>query len=233
MYKVKAYRVKKDSADIFPLSAKRSWMDKTWQAHAYHCFPVSLTNQLGWGVSFPEDISFIWNGVSSESAENVKILKGGKYATSSRGNATISFHTGIIFRTDENVSLLHTPVPNQPIDGVSPFSAIISSSFFHSEFPCVWQITRPNVEITIKANTPIISIIPIDLSLVQYSEMIFEDESLLKKPDSDMSDYFKVASEINRSGSWSDFYRNATDHYGKIIGKHQLKKIKMSVMDRK
>ena len=74
------------SANIQPLSVKREWMDETDEAHAYKCFPVSLTNQLGWGISFPEDISFIWDGISDSQPIHVKVLSGEKYVHTNRSN---------------------------------------------------------------------------------------------------------------------------------------------------
>ena len=146
-------------------------MEKTDNKHAYNCFPVSLTNRLGWGLSFPEDISFIWDGISDTSPEHVKIFKGEKYAAPQRANATVSFNTGLRFLTDQNITLLTMPVPNQFIDGVVPFSTLISTSFFSGDLPVAWRITRPNVEITIPANTPIASVIPINLEELNNSEI--------------------------------------------------------------
>ena len=104
MNEIIAYRVGENSAIIKPLSVNRDWMDETYKAHAYKCFPVSLTNQLGWGLSFPEDITFIWDGISDHSADHVKILEGNKYCSPARGNATISFETGILLKTKEDTT---------------------------------------------------------------------------------------------------------------------------------
>lgn len=229
MYKIKAYK-KEGFANLSPLSIKREWMDNTWDAHAYHCFPIGLGNQMGWGISFPEDISFIWDGISDTSSEHVKVLKGEKYVYTGRSNATISFNTGIIFKTEDNISLFQMPVPNYPTDGVYPFSTVMSTSFYGDELPCAWMITRPNVEITIKANTPVIAVLPIDLSILQNSsiEILSENE----KPESkiNMSAYSQKMYELNHTGKWSDFYRNGTDHEGNKIGEHQVKTIKLKVV---
>jgi hypothetical protein len=230
MVQIKAYKLDKNLADIKQLSVKREWMDATDEAHAYKCFPVSLTNQLGWGISFPEDIVFIWDGISDSTPDHIKIISGDKYAFAGRGNATVSFNTGIVFKTDENASLLTMPVPNYLRDGVQPFTTIISSSFFQQPFPCALRVTRPNVEITIKANTPIFSIIPINLEEIQNSEIIFEDPELLPELNFNPSEYHTEAKRVNMLGKWSNFYRDATDHLGNLIGKHQVKSIKLKVI---
>jgi hypothetical protein len=233
MIKIRAYRKQKDSANISQLSVKRDWMDETWESHAYKCFPVSLTNQLGWGISFPEDITFIWDGISDSSSDHVKILSGLKYAHSGRGNATVSFNTGISFKTDENISLLTMPVPNYLRDGIQPFTTLMSTSFFNGELPCALRVTRPNVEITIKANTPIFSILPINLEEIQDSEIIFEDSNLLPELSFDPKAYGEEVYKINMSGKWTNFYRDAVDHLGNILGKHQIKSVRLKVHEDK
>jgi hypothetical protein len=224
---IKVYKTREGFGVLSPLSVKREWMDDTYQAHAYKCFPVSLSNQLGWGISFPEDITFIWDGISDAASTHVKILSGGKYAYAERGNATISFNTGLMFVTEENQTLLSMPVPNQFFDGVCPFTTLVSTSFFRGDLPVAWRITKPNVEITIKANTPIISIIPIDLQDLQNSEMIKSDINKIQPSEFLGNDYAKRVAEINASGEWTNFYRDATNEKGEKIGEHQIKAIRL------
>jgi hypothetical protein len=233
MVKLKAYKTKDLSATILPLSVKRDWMDETWEAHAYKCFPVSLTNQMGWAMSFPEDITFIWDGISDSTPDHVKILAGEKYAYAERSNATVSFNTGITFKTDENHSLLTMPVPNNFVDGYEPFTTIMSSSFYNGDLSCAIRVTRPNVEITIKANTPIFSILPINLEALQDSEIEFLDSSQMPERTFDASEYNKAGAESNGVGKWTNFYRNATDHLGRSLGKHQVKAIRLKVIEGK
>jgi hypothetical protein len=229
MHLIKAYKTKEACADVFPLSVKREWMDQTHAAHAYHCFPVSLTNQLGWGMSFPEDITFIWDGVSDSDPSHVKILSGEKYVSPSRANATVSFNTGVMFQTEDNITLLASPVPNYLRDGVVSLSTLITTSFYDGDFPVAWRITRPNVEITIKANTPFISILPIDLDSLNNSQIIFKDFKDANPSKVDMSNYSTLATEINMQGKWTDWYRNAVNHLNEKRGKHQVKKINLEV----
>lgn len=230
MHKIKAF--KQDGlGQISQLSVKRDWMDNTWEAHAYKCFPVSLTNQLGWGISFPEDITFIWDGINDASPEHIQVLAGEKYVSTGRANATLSFNTGISFETEDNISLLQMPVPNYPRDGVTPFSTLMSTSFYTGDLPCAWIITKPNVEITIKANTPVIAIIPIDLSDLQNSEIEFLPLSKKPQPKVNMDDYSETVYQINRTGKWTNFYRDAVDHKGNKLGSHQVKTIKLNTID--
>jgi hypothetical protein len=229
MYEIKAYKISLDSANISQLPVKRDWMDETFDAHAYKCFPVTLTNSLGWGISFPEDISFVWDGMSDSSPGHVQILQGKKYCYAERGNATISFRTGLILKTNKDVTLLQMPAPNLFLEGVQSFTTLISTSFFNSEFPCALKITKPDSVITIKANQPIASIIPISLNTINDSEIKFESIAKMDKPKFNNNEYSKAVQEITSSGSWTNFYRNATDHKGNKIGDHELKSLKLRV----
>ena len=233
MYTIDVYELREGYGKLDPLSIKREWMDETWDAHAYKCFPVTLTNGLGWGISFPEDITFIWDGISDTSPDHVRVLSGNEYVSTGRSNATISFNTGLMFRTDQNTSMLQMPVPNQFIDGIQPFTTLISTSFYKGELPCAWRITRPNVEITIKAGTPVISILPISLGNINNSEMVVKSIKDLPTDHFNDFDYSSIVYELNKQGKWSNFYRDSVDPDGKSIGSHEVKSIRLKVVENK
>jgi hypothetical protein len=231
MLNFEVYKIGYNPAEIKPLGIKREWMEETFDKHAYHCFPVSLSNGLGWSLSFPKDISFVWDGISDSTDTHVTVLKGQEFVSTARANATISFNTGLVIRTKENLSMMAMPTPNWPIDGVWPFTTVISTSFFKGEFPVAWRITRPNIEITIPANTPIASIMPISLGELNNSEAILKTMMDLPRDFFPKQDYGKIVSEINKQGKWTDFYRNATDHEGNKIGNHEVKALRLKVND--
>lgn len=222
------YEMRPNQATVAPLSIKREWMDQTMDGHAYRCFPVSLANGLGWGLSFPEDITFIWDGISDTTADHVKIIAGEDYIYTERGNATISFKTGLIFRTPKDYSLLVMPVPNMHMDGVSPFTTLISTSFYHSELPCGWRITKANEEITIKAGTPVVAIFPISLTNLQNTELHVKTPFDLENDHHDRyKGYSEKIQEITKTGKSSDFYRDAVNHLGETVGEHEVKLLRL------
>lgn len=229
MYKVTAYK-NNNSANISQINIKREWMDNTVDGHAYKCFPVTLANGLGWGLSFPKDISFVWDGISDTSGSHVKILEGEEYCYTERANATISFKTGIVFETDKDVSLLQMPVPNMFIDGAQAFTTIISTSFFKGEFPCALRITKPFTKITIKANQPFISIVPISLSYLQNSIIEIDNYKNIKNNVVlKEEEHVKIVKEKTDSGKWTNFYRDAVNYKGQKIGEHEVKAIRLHV----
>lgn len=233
MHSIKAFKTRGlDSANIEQISVKRDWMDNTDNSHAYRCFPVTLTNSLGWGLSFPEDISFIWDGISDTSPHHVKILSGEKYVHANRANATISFNTGISFKTDQDITMLQMPVPNMFWEGAQAFTTLISTSFFQGELPVAWRITKPMTVITIKANQPVISLLPISLGSLNNSEIILQDIPNYNLDDEyNQEEHIRIVDEIVNSGKWTNFYRDAVDYRGKKIGSHELKSIKLRVIN--
>lgn len=233
MYSINAYQINPEfGAKLEPLPLKRDWMDATFDGHAYRCFPLSLANQMGWGFSFPEDITIIWDGDSSEQGGHIKVLKGHQYVDTNRGTATLIFNIGWFFQTDQNISMLFYGPPNSIIDGASPLTNIISTSFWNSPVPVSWKITRPNVEITFRANEPVIAMMPISLSNLNNSLVnLYSNPYNVHEYHKKLSDYGNVILENNKIPKWSDFYRSATDQFGNSIGSHEVKKIKLSVLD--
>lgn len=230
MHNIKVYKINKDAANIFQLPIKRDWMDETFDKHAYRCFPMALANGFGFGISFPEDISFVWDGTTDTSPDHIKILAGEKYCSLGRGNATISFNTNLLIKTDENTTMLHMPVPNMFIEGVSPYTTLISTSFFNSSFPCAWRITSPYKIITIKAGTPIIALVPISISTINNSSATIHNMNQYK-PKNIINNEFPVKIRQKVKGLWTDLYRDAVDLYGRKIGNHEAKSIKMFVIE--
>lgn len=210
-------------------------MDITFDRHAYQCFPVSLSNRIGWGISFPKDISFIWDGVNDSTDEHVKVLSGSEYASSGRGNRTVSFSTDLTFELDsgDTWSLLTMPVPNQFIRGAQCMTTVISPTALQGELPIAWMITEPDIEITIPANTPVAAVVPVSLSDLQnYPVSVKRGRPEYQEStewNSRMRERGQRSQELNMSGKWTHFYRDAIDHNGDKMGDHEAKKIIMKV----
>ena len=231
--KIIAYKLDHIDSKIEQTKLTRDWMDITWEKHAYKCFPVSSANTIGWSISFNEDISFIWDGITDTTPDHVTILKGQKYCSIDRGNATVSFDTGIMFRTSEDVSMLAISPPNYFIDGVHAFTSLISTSFFDHPFPCAWRVTKANEEITIPAGTPVTTLIPISIkNLVNFEIDIVEGRDHFNDEyNARNKSYAAAAREINKFGKFTNWYRNAVNEKGEKIGKHEVQTIRLKTND--
>ena len=125
MYDVDVYvgNLSRKYAKLKPLTVKREWMNE----ETYNCYPITSANPLGYAVYFDEDLSFIWEGDLRKGAIPIK---GEDTIWVGRPGGTVSFDTNLVFRSNENTSILITPVPNYFIEGANVISATISSSFF-------------------------------------------------------------------------------------------------------
>jgi len=233
MYRIIAEKTSSYAADVFQMPVKRDWMDDTYDKHAYNCFPVTLTNRLGWGMSFPEDISFIWDGISDSTTDHITVLSGEKYINLGRANATISFNTNIKLITDKDLSILVLPPSNFFNKGSECFTTLISTSFFNGPIPVVHKITESNKVITIKANTPICTIIPISLGDLQNSEIVFREHQPVGDKNGDEYDnkIRKIREEIYGQGKWTNFYKEGKGWDGEKIGDHEVNSIKLKVIE--
>ena len=231
---IRAEIQKGSGVKLEPLNIKRDWMNNVSDAHAYNCFPISLANGLGWSISFPEDIIFIWDGIDTDKEEgHVKILSGEKYVNENRRSATISLNTNIKFITDKDVTMLTMPIPNLFLDTVIPYTSLISTSFYPHPLPAALKVIKPNVKIILPANEPILSVIPISLKTLNDTEMHIYNLEYHKDYELKNKAYGDVSQKINQNGEWTNFYRNATNEKKESIGKHEIKSFKLKTFDQR
>lgn len=228
---ITAYKKTPMALDISPMSIKRDWMDETPQGHAYRCHPVTSANVIGWSISCPVDLKFIWNGINDTSGDNVKILEGQNYLYTGRGQSTVSFNTGFILRTNETTSVLTITPQNYFDTDVEVVSSLISTSFLNTDFPLAIKCKTANKEITIKAGTPIATIIPISLTSLKDESIEIINFVHTQEYSDALSSYGAAAQEINKMGEWTDWYRNAVNEKGESVGSHEVKNLKLSVID--
>lgn len=232
MYNISAEKSHGALFDIAPMSIKRDWMDATSEGHAYRCFPVTQSNVIGWSLFCVEDIEFIWDGINDQTPDHLQIIKAPEGSYGGRGQSSISFHTGLIFRTEKDVSLLTINPVNYFSNDFETMSNVVSTSFYDNPFPLAIKAKKANEKITIKAGTPIATIIPISLTQLNNTEINiinYKDEDG-KRIEANMA-YGKASQEVNSSGKWTDWYRDAVNEKGETLGEHEVKVLKLSVKD--
>jgi hypothetical protein len=217
--------------EISQMSIKRDWMDQTSNNHSYRCFPVTQANVIGYSISCKEDIDFIWDGINDESSDRVQIFNP-KRAYAGRGQSSISFETGLVFKTDENVSMLIINPVNYFNNEFETMSSLISTSFYDNSLPLAIKAKTPNKRVIIKSGTPIATIIPISLKNLNNTTINiidYKDEN--NKRRNSQNSYGEAAQKINSSGGWTDWYRNATNEKEEVLGSHEVKTLKLIVKD--
>lgn len=218
--------------NISPMSIKRDWMDDTPEKHAYKCFPVSSANMVGWSLSLEKDIRFIWNGINDTSADHVTILDGTDFAYTGRGQSSVSIHTGMVIRSDSDVSIMTVNPVNYFNNEFETIATIISTSWLDTGFPLAIKSKVANKEILIKAGQPIATIIPVSLSSMDKTEIQISEYSDPGKIRENKNKSYGIASQkINSSGLFTNWYRSATNENGEKIGNHEVTSLRLSVKD--
>jgi hypothetical protein len=213
----------KPTAKIRPLSPKREWM----HAQTYNCHPIVMANTFGYGIYFDHDISFIWDGERMNGARGVI---GEDSIWVGRGEGTVTFITNLIFRTDENTSVITLPVPNESIEGTQVLSTILSTSVFTGTFSVVWKIDTPNKEYFIPAGTNIACILPISLGSIQDSVITIKDSNVPFERVQDSLEYITYLKGLNAQGIRPKMYKKAINQKGETIGKHEVDSIDLHVV---
>lgn len=232
-FEIDAYQINDVSptAKIRPLSVKRDWVQKgTSHEDAYSCFPLTLANTMGYEIYFEEDIEFIWDG--TQNPGSIKVTKGKEICHIDRGTATISLSTNLFFKSNNDTSLLCYPVPNQFIDGLQGYFAVLSTSFFQSSLPIVLKITQANKNILIKSGTPIGCVLPISIadinnSIINVFNKIENDTNIGVHISQEYND--ELVKKTKQSGKPMGWYKKAIDQNGKKIGEHEIKKFIFNV----
>ena len=212
----------KPVAKFKQLALKRDWMSNT----TYHCTPIASANVFGYGVYFDEDLSFIWDGDKNNSA---KAILGKDILWEGRGEGSITFLSNLFLRTNEDVSLLTIPVPNQFTEDATCISTIISSSFFSAPYPITWKIHTPNKEIFIPSGTPVACLLPISVGQIHNSNINIS----YSYPEFDLhhsrDNYVKKLKEEMSNNKHPKWYKYGTDENGFKIGNHEVDKFNLDV----
>jgi hypothetical protein len=218
--------------NIAPMSIKRDWMDATPEKHAYHCFPVTQANMVGWNLYSTKDIRFIWNGINDTNSENVKIIEGQEFSYTGRGQSTVSINTGLVFKTDQNISMFTINPVNYFNDKFETMSSLISTSFYPNPIPLAIKARKANEEVLIEAGTLLATLIPISLTQLDNTSISVTDYVDINNERSKANiAYGEAAQVINKTGQWTDWYRNAVNEKQESVGSHEVKALKLSVND--
>jgi hypothetical protein len=111
-------------------------------------------------------------------------------------------------------------------------TAYVVGKFYDNPFPLALKARLANKKITIKARTPVATIIPISLTQLNNTVITmvdYKDEDR-KRVEANIS-YGEAAQVLNSTGEWTDWYRNAVNEKQESLGSHEAKTLKLSVED--
>lgn len=232
MYNISVEKTHFGFFDIAPMTIKRDWMDATSDGHAYRCFPVTQANVIGWSLYCKKNIEFIWDGINDQTSDHVKIISGPEGTYAGRGQSSLSFNTGLIFKTEEDVSIFTINPVNYFSDDFETMSNLVSTSFYDNPLPLAIRSKAANKQIKIEAGTPLATLIPISLSHLNntFIEILEYKDEDKKRQNANIS-YGEAAQKINSAGQWTDWYRDAVNEKQETLGKHEVKVLKLGIKD--
>jgi hypothetical protein len=111
-------------------------------------------------------------------------------------------------------------------------SSLISTSFYDNPLPLAIKAKTANKRVVIKAGTPVATVIPISLSNLNNTDIkIVEYQDQNRKRVEANTSYGVAAQKINTVGQWTDWYRDAVNEKEESLGSHEVKTLKLGVVD--
>jgi len=160
---------------------KRDWMDKTYNKHAYRCLPLSEANVNGWEMQLQQDVVVQWDGGNSVP----RVLQGeffeGRAIVIPSIIGIMSFVTGWAVNTEEGYDTFVSGSPNYFVDGASPLTASIPSSWWPDEFNMNWKITKIGEPVLFEQGMPFVFFNIYKNDLLESCEL--KVENLWDKPE--------------------------------------------------
>ena len=220
MTKVTLTKTTQDAPEIRQSRIKREWMDNTYNKHAYQCLPMTYANVYGWELILPQDVVAQWDGGNTVP----KILEGAEYKGRQIAYGGIigmvSFSTGWAFGTDDGYETFIGGSPNYMVNGASPLSAIIPSSWWPDEFQMNWMINKIGEPIVFEAGMPFMFFNIFDSTVTNDVE--FKVENLWDKPElmNSRQKYGDMKMKNNQENpwTWTKGIRTGLDADGNAIG---------------
>ena len=84
----------------------------------------------------------------------------------------------------------------------------------------------PSISHKIKGFKPFVSLTSLKDESIEIVDFIHT-----KEYSDSVNAYGAAAQEINKLGEWTDWYRNAVNEKGESVGSHEVKNLKLSVID--
>jgi hypothetical protein len=219
----------KDVVVSLKKNKKRDWFPE----NVYRCLPVTIGSQYGFAVICEYDFSFVWDG--SDSPEGVKfkfydepeVLKNKLPAISSHfGSGIITLNLPFHFRTSSGINIMTINPSNFIIPNVTVMTAVVETDNLRRDFSFNMKIQIPNIEVTVKAGTPLVGFIPIQRYFVDSfdlinSNMIFNQNEIDIEIEHN-AEYKNNRKKISTTSSPYDrFYLNGKDASGNSFEDHQ------------
>ena len=175
--KLTCFQVDPNPAPMVPGSPDRDWMDAFADRHPYRCLPLVVANTTGWDILSPVSFTASWNG--GPRMQDIRLDPDGDttreqldhWVVSHFSGGVMTFHTGWLFRTEENWDIWVGGSPNLVKDGIQPLVGVVETYWLPFPFTMNYRFTRPGM-VSFKKGEPICFIMPIPHSALDAVQPI-------------------------------------------------------------
>jgi hypothetical protein len=215
---------------VVPLTAKRSWMNKTKEKFAYKCLPLTVANQYGYAVLSPADFTIDWWGGSDERDVNFQVTSDNpeieNHLHGYFGGGTVTLHVDFIIKTPEGFSTYIRGVPNETKQGIKSLDAIVETDWLTFTFTYNFLLTEPGTY-SFKEGEPLFVFFPIERNTVENFKIKEVPLESNKELLHDFLEYQEKRTESNKpqsgKGKFQLFYRDGVKASGeKVKIKHHI-----------
>lgn len=153
-------RTNTSAPEIRQSRMKRDWMDNTYNKHAYRCLPLSSANVNGWEIILEKEVRVIWDGyncipkILNKDSNGTTLYNNDRIIATCNKVGMVDFGLSWIFKTDPGYETWLMGSPNYFIEGASPLSAILPSSWWPDEAQFNWRIDKEGQEVVFPEGMP-------------------------------------------------------------------------------
>lgn len=207
---------------VRPGKVKKPFLDNTHDSHGYNCQPMTTINQHGWEFLLPQDVTIVWDGIHSTRGDNVKILEGEflpngqRLVDNSTANGTITFDLNAVIQTHPDYYILLSGSPNYFVDGAVAMNALVRTDWYHhNSLQFCWKLTKANVPITFKKDTPFLFVMLYPKNLIENTQIVIKkaNQEILDRIGkySQQRNNFYDKNKNSDKFAWSHMYKNGVD----------------------
>jgi Family of unknown function (DUF6065) len=132
---------------LVPGEPDRPWMDAFGGRTPYRCLPLTMANTSGWQILCPFGFTAEWNG--GDATSDIAIIPDtpgqeiSGFVMSHFAYATLTFHTGYLFRTLPGWALAVSGAPNHIKHGIQALNGLVETDWLPFPFTMNWLFTAP------------------------------------------------------------------------------------------
>ena len=133
--------------EMAPGRPDRPWMDAFGGRTPYRCLPLTMANTTGWEILCPFGFTAEWNG--GVATTDIRIIPDPPvenpswFVLSHFAYATLTFHTGYLFRTAPGWAVLASGAPNHLKHGIQALDGLVETDWLPFPFTMNWIFTAP------------------------------------------------------------------------------------------